>query len=109
MIYRIFDQLVSFSKIYERVTKNLIDKAMDKDLSPFIFADRQSYSTQHVLIRLLQEWREGLDHNFIVVGVSMDLSKAFDCIPNDLLIVKLKAYGFDDYLVHYLHSYLDNR
>ena len=35
--------------------------------------------------------------------------KFFDCIPHDLLIVKLKAYGFDDYFVHYLYSYLDNR
>ena len=41
-------------------------------------------------------------------GVLIDLSKAFDCIPHDLLIAKLKAYSFDDYLVHYL-SYLDNR
>ena len=39
----------------------------------------------------------------------MDLSKTFDCIPHDLLIAKLKTYGFDDYLVHYLYSYLDNR
>ena len=38
----------------------------------------------------------------------MDLSKAFDCNPHDLLIAKLKVYGFDDYLVHYLYSYLDN-
>ena len=41
----------------------------------------------------------------------MDLSKAkaFDCIIHDLLLVKRKAYGLDDYLVHYLYSYLDNR
>ena len=39
----------------------------------------------------------------------MNLSKAFYCIPHDLLIPKLKAYGFDDYLVHYLYSCLDNR
>ena len=42
-------------------------------------------------------------------SVFMGLSKAFNCIPHDLLIAKLKAYGFDEYLVHYLYSYLDNR
>ena len=99
----------TFSKIYERVTKKLIDKATDKYLSPSISAYRQNYKTQHVLIRLLEEWMEGLDNNFVVRGVFMDLSKAIDCIPHDLLIAKLKAYGFGDYLVHYLYSYLDNR
>ena len=39
----------------------------------------------------------------------MGLSKSFNCIPHDLLIAKLKAYGFDDYFVHYLYSYLENR
>ena len=66
-------------------------------------AYQRNYSTQHVLIRLLEAWREGLDNNFVVGGVFMDLSKAFDCIPHDQLIAKLKAYGFDDYLVYYLY------
>ena len=65
---------------------------MSKYLSPFISAYRQNYSTQHVLIRLLGELRQGLEKNFVVGGVFMDLSKAFDCIPHDLLIAKLKAY-----------------
>ena len=99
----------TFSKICERVSKKLIDKAMDKYLSPFISAYGQNYSTQHVLIRLLEKWREGLDNNFVVGGVFMDLSKAFNCIPHDLLIAKLTANGFDGYLLFYLYSYLDNR
>ena len=75
---------------------------MGKYLSPFISAYRQNYSTQHVLIRLLEEWREDLDNNFVAGGVFIDFSKVFDYIPHDLLIAKIKAYGFDDYLVHYL-------
>ena len=58
--------LTMFSKMYERVTKKLIDKAMNQHLSPFISGYQQNYSTQYVLI--------------VVGGVFMDLSKAFDCI-----------------------------
>ena len=39
----------------------------------------------------------------------MGLSKAFDCVPHDLLLPKLAAYGIDDNLILYIHSYLLNR
>ena len=38
-----------------------------------------------------------------------DLSKAFDCIPHDLLTAKLEAYCFDNYTIRYVYSYLKNR
>ena len=39
----------------------------------------------------------------------MDLSKAFDCIPHDLLIAKLSAYGLNDKALKYIYTYFKNR
>ena len=39
----------------------------------------------------------------------MDLSKAFDCIPHDLLIAKMHAYGFSSESLTFFYSYLKRR
>ena len=72
----------------------------------FKAAYRKAYSTQHVLIRLVEEWKSKLDNDFLVGSVFMDLSKAFDSIPHELIIAKLHAYGFDENALVLIHSYL---
>ena len=64
---------------------------------------------QHVLIRLVKEWKKHLDNNEVVRGVLMDLPKVFDCIPHDLLIANLFAYGSDRTALQYIYSYLKKR
>ena len=39
----------------------------------------------------------------------MDLSKAFDCLPYDLLIAKLQAYGFGMKCLRFIYGYLSGR
>ena len=39
----------------------------------------------------------------------MDLSKAFDCLPHDLIIAKLHAYTLDHDSLRLIRSYLSNR
>ena len=57
----------------------------------------------------MEEWKKCLDNNYVVGGVLIDLSKAFDCVPHDILIAKLEAYGINENFLAYLHSYLSNR
>jgi hypothetical protein len=33
----------------------------------------------------LEDWREALDKNQYIAAVLMDLSKAFDCLPTNIL------------------------
>ena len=79
---------------------------MEEYFSPLISAYRTNYSSKHVIIRLLEEWRKKLDNNFVVGAVLSDLPKAFDCIPHDLLIAKLAAYDLGEEALMYILSYL---
>ena len=107
--YRPVSVIGSLSKIVERYVQDTIAEHMDKCLSIFISAYRKRYSSNHVLIRLLESWKKHMDNKKFVGAVLMDLSKAFDCVPHDLLIAKMHAYGFDLDTLTFFYSYLKNR
>ena len=91
--YRSVSILNTFSKIYERYIDDSLIPYINKCLSEFVAAYRKSYSSSHVLIRLVENWKKELDNKKYVRAILMDLSKAFDCIPHKLLIAKMDAYG----------------
>ena len=78
-------------------------------LSPYLFGYRKGHSTEQCLLVMVEMWRKALDEQKVVGGVLTDLSKAFDCLPHDLLIAKLHAYGFEKSALHFIHSYLTER
>ena len=75
----------------------------------FLCGFRKSYSTQHALLNLIKKWQQTLDISGKIGAVLMDLSRAYDCLPHDILIAKLAAYGFDSESLRFLYSYLSNR
>ena len=57
----------------------------------------------------MKNWQKCLDKSGVVGTVLMDLSKAYDCLPHDLLQAKLSAYGFDESAITLIANYLSNR
>ena len=106
--YRPICVLPAVSEVYELVLKYQISSYFHEILSNILRGSRAGYSTQHALIRLLGKWRRCLDRSGLVGTILMDLSKAYDCLPHDLLIAKLTAYGLDISSLGLFYSYLNN-
>ena len=107
--YRPIGILNVFSKVFERFMLDQLTSYFRNILSEFLSAYRKQYSCQHVLLRVIETWRKYLDENKIVGATLMDLSKAFDCLPHDLLMAKLVAYGLDNKALTLMLSYLSGR
>ena len=107
--YRPISILNVFSKVFERFLYNQLNAHFNNILSQFLSAYRKHFSTQHVLLRIIENWKLHLDNNKIVGALLMDLSKAFDCLPHELIIAKLAAYGLGKGALQVIFSYLKNR
>lgn len=96
--------LIAFPKIL-RISHE-ITSDIDKYLSPLFL--RKSYNTQRVITRMVEDWKEKLDHELYVRLLLTDLPKALDSIIRDLIIPKRAAYGLDNSFLLYIYSYVQN-
>ena len=79
--------------MYEKLIYNQLPEYTESFLSHISCGFRRAHSTQHALFKLLQSWQKELDNGGFVSIILIDLSKAYDSIPHELLIAKLKFYG----------------
>ena len=92
--YRPISVTTAMSKVFERLLAKQVNSFVTTKISNLLCAYRKGHSAQHALIRLIETIRKILDRKGVAGIILMDLSKAFDCMPHNLLIAKLKAYGF---------------
>ena len=107
--YRPVSILPMISKIFERAVNSQIVEFFDSHFHTFLSAFRKGYGCQTALLKVIEDWKKALDQNKYVAAILMDLSKAFDCLPHDLLILKLKTYGVSPSALNLIDSYLKNR
>ena len=99
--YRRVIVLFNVLKGFERIIYRQIDAFMQDKLLNLLTGFRKNHSTQHCLMYMLENWKNMLDKRGYVCAMFMDLSKAFDTIHHDLMIVKLGGYGFSQDALQY--------
>ena len=109
--YRPVSTLPVFGKIlekiiYSRLYSFLISKGI---IYHNQFGFRKGHSTSHALNFSVNHIEQNLRNKKHVLGIYLDLSKAFDTLPFDKLLHKLSNYGIRGNALKLLSSYLNNR
>lgn len=96
-------------KVFERLLENQLTAYLEPSFSKLLCGFREGRSTQHAILNMLRKWQNAIANNKKVGAILIDLSKAFDYLPHDLLLAKLSTYGIGKRSIKLLHSYLSNR
>ena len=107
--YRPVNILPIVSKFFERAIYQQLIYYFNNIFNPYLSAFRPGYGCNTTLIKVIEDWKKTVDNHLYVAAVLMDLTKAFDCLPHDLLLLKLKAYGLSENALNLIDDYLSNR
>ena len=88
----------------------LIDFIRKKSiLYPKQFGFREQHSTDHALLSIVDKIQNSIDNREYSCGIFLDLSKAFDTVNHEILILKLEHYGIRGVASDWFASYLSGR
>jgi len=106
---------ISLLSIFSKILEKLMQKRLYNYLSQFDmlfelqFGFREKHSTTLALIEITDKIRNEVDKGNTVVGIYLDLSKAFDTVNHEKLLRKLFHYGVRGIVYDWFQSYLSNR
>ena len=109
--YRPISITPCLSKIIETILRDQICQYLhdNKLLSKNQYGFRKKFSTIDSLLLCTEFIRHKTDVNNFVTAAFLDLSKAFDSINYDILVIKLGNLGFDESSKNLLSSFVTKR
>ena len=94
--------LPNISKIFEQCIFRQLYSFILEFLSKHIVWFTKSL--QDCLLTMPEKWKFAVDKGKSFGALLTDLSKAFDCLPDDLLLAKLHVYRFSIAALSLIHS-----
>lgn len=109
--YRPIALLPAFSKIYEKAMCTRLYSFLEKYniLDDCQNGFRKSRSTTLAVFKYIQTALQHINDKQNAIGLLLDMSKAYDRVPYDLLLQKLKGSGIRGPAYNWFRSYLHNR
>ena len=109
--YRPISVLPVFSKVFERILHNRLYNFFQSYsvLCDQQFGFRKGYSTDMALLTAVDQITASLDTGHNVVGLFLDLRKAFDTVDFEILLRKLSFYGVRGNPLSLCRNYLSGR
>ena len=77
--------------------------------NPSHHAYRSFHSTTTAMLQMYDTWLEAVEGGDLAGVCMVDMSAAFDVVDTDILLQKLKLYGFDQNAIQWTWSYLTYR
>ena len=109
--YRPISILPIFGKVFEKVIYSRLYSFFSAQMVIYDkqFGFRSNHSTSHAVNYSIHKILKNLEEKNHVIGIFIDLSKAFDTIDHKKLIAKLENYGIRGNCLNLIKSYLTNR
>ena len=109
--YRPVSTLPIFGKIFEKIIYSRLYNYFESKgiLHDRQFGFRKQHSTSPALNYSIDKIKQSIEKGGHVLGIFIDLSKAFDTIDHKILINKLNHYGVRGNTLSLIESYLSNR
>ena len=109
--YRPISLLSSISKILEKIVANSLVNHLEINNVMYEnqFGFLRGRSTVHNITKLTNRISQDLNDKKFVIGVFLDLKKAFDTVSHSILLEKLSKLGITDTALKWFTSYLADR
>ena len=109
--YRLISLLTTMSKILEKTMYSRVYSFLDQtnQIYKSQYGFRARHSCEHAIAKVIGEIVKNKEKNKHMVGLFLDLSKAFDTLDHKIVLEKMEVYGIRGVALQWFESYLTAR